>query len=245
VVAGDDDRAAFAFLGTTTGGNYEAADFAGIWQVYVAHTYDGGKTWTTTTVDTPNDPVQVGCIWLSGGSNDCRNLLDFMDATVDRQGIVHVGYPDGCTLTCVTAPAVKTDEANGYRTEKAVIARQTSGLRLFREFDPDLIVSDLTLGVTKSQAGVLVATLRNTGATDAGSFVVRFSDGTTSKDVTVSGLAAGQSVKVSVTWATRIKSGTYTFTATADATNAVPETNETNNSLTRSFIVDGRNVTAR
>lgn len=245
VVAGDGDRAAFTFLGTTTGGNSEAADFQGVWQVYVAHTYDGGKTWTTTTVDTPNDPVQVGCIWLSGGSNDCRNLLDFMDATVDAQGIVHVGYPDGCTLRCVTAPAVKTDAANGYRTEKATIARQTTGLHLFHQFDPDLAVTGFTMGVTRSRTAVLVATITNSGAADAGAFVVRFSDGTRTVEAQVAGVRAGQSVKVSATWSTEIKNGTYRITATADATNAVPETSETNNSQTRTFTVNGSKVTAQ
>jgi len=243
VVAGDDDRAAFAFLGTTTGGDYQAADFTGIWQVYIAHTYDGGKTWTTTTVDTPNDPVQVGCIWLSGGSNPCRNLLDFMDATVDAQGIVHVGYPDGCTLSCATNPQVKTDTANGYRTRKATIARQTGGLRLFATSDPDLVVSNLVMGVSTSQRAVVVATITNNGQSDADAFVVRFSDGTRSLDATVSGLAAGASVKVSVVWSTQIKNGTYTITATADATNVIPETNEANNSLTRTFVVNGSKAT--
>src|SRR5256714_6175940 len=48
VVAGDDDRAAFAFLGTTTGGYYQDPDnFQGVWHLYVATTYDGGATWTT------------------------------------------------------------------------------------------------------------------------------------------------------------------------------------------------------
>lgn len=242
VVAGDDDRAAFAFLGTTTGGNYESSTFAGIWQVYVAHTYDGGKTWTTTTVDTPGDPVQVGCIWLSGGSSPCRNLLDFMDATVDAQGTVHVGYPDGCTLSCVTTPQVQTDTANGYRTRLATIARQMGGLRLFRTSDPDLTVTDLRMGISRSQSAVLVATVANTGLSDAGAFVVRFSDGVTSLDATIDGLAAGTSAKVSVLWSTQIKNGIYTITATADATNVVPETDETNNALTRTFVVNGNKV---
>lgn len=247
VVAGDDDRAAFVFLGTAAGGNYEGngdTGFDGVWQLYVAHTYDGGTTWTTTTVDTPNDPVQVGCIWLSGGQSiPCRNLLDFMDATVDAQGTVHVAVPDGCILTCSTNPQVKTDRANGYRTRLATVARQIGGLRLFRASDPDLSVSDLRMGVSRSQMAVLVATIRNGGASDAGPFVVRFDDGTRSVDVAVSGLASGASVKASVTWSTQIKNGTYTITATADATNAVPETNESNNTLTRSFVVNGNKVT--
>jgi hypothetical protein len=39
VVAGDDDRAAFAYLGTTTDGNYQDIDnFHGVWHLYVSTT---------------------------------------------------------------------------------------------------------------------------------------------------------------------------------------------------------------
>jgi len=48
-----------------------------------------------------------------------------------------------------------------------------------------------------------------------------------------------------VLWSTQIKNGTYRITATADATNAVSETDETNNSLTRTFTVSGSKVTAQ
>ncbi len=58
MVAGDDDRASFAYLGTPTGGNYQdIANFHGEWHLYVDTTYDGGKTWVTSDA-TPNDPVQ-------------------------------------------------------------------------------------------------------------------------------------------------------------------------------------------
>ncbi|WP_407740667.1 sialidase family protein [Hyalangium sp.] len=126
VVAGDGDRAAFAFLGTTTGGNYQdATNFQGVWHLYIAHTYDGGKSWVTADA-TPEDPVQRGSICTGGTTcgND-RNLLDFMDVTVDREGRVLVGYADGCTGACVqSAP----NSFSAY----ASIARQSSGQPLFR-----------------------------------------------------------------------------------------------------------------
>jgi hypothetical protein len=123
MVAGDDDKAALAFLGTTTAGNDQAAGFTGAWHLYVAATYDGGVTWSTVDV-TPSDPVQRGCIWMAGGSNKCRNLLDFMDATVDKQGRILVGYADGCVSACVTGTT------NSY-TAIATIARQSGGTTLF------------------------------------------------------------------------------------------------------------------
>lgn len=123
MVAGDDGRAALAFLGTTTAGDDQAANFAGVWHLYVATTIDGGSTWTLNDV-TGNDPVQRGCIWLGGGSNTCRNLLDFIDAGVTRDGKVVVAFADGCTGTCVNGGANPHD---AYAT----LAVQTSGDLLY------------------------------------------------------------------------------------------------------------------
>jgi hypothetical protein len=132
VVAGDDDRAAFAFLGSPLQGDLESHDYRGVWHLYVAHTYDGGQTWTTVDA-TPDDPVQRGCIWLSGGSDICRNLLDFMDVNVDNEGRVAVGFPDGCMGDCVNAPLAAA--GNTY-SALATIARQSGGKRLLAAFDP-------------------------------------------------------------------------------------------------------------
>src|SRR5256885_852175 len=132
-VAADGGRAAVAFYGSTTCGDGSANSFSGVWHLYVANTFDGGQTWTTTDV-TPNDPMQRGCIWAHGGADICRNLLDFFDMTVDKQGRVEVGYVDGCTDgTC--AQAALTAKGNAY-TARGVIARQSSGRRLIAKFDP-------------------------------------------------------------------------------------------------------------
>jgi len=82
-------------------------------------TYDGGTTWQTTDV-TGSDPVQKGCIWLAGGSNTCRNLLDFMDAQIDSTGHIVVGFADGCTAACATGGAANY---SAYAT----VAYQTGG----------------------------------------------------------------------------------------------------------------------
>jgi hypothetical protein len=129
VVAGDANRAAFAFLGTTTGGNYQdQANFHGVWHLYVATTYDGGVSWVTTDA-TPNDAVQRGSICTGGTTcGDDRNLLDFMDVTIDKQGRVLVGYADGCTGACASGGAENYDAL-------ATIARQSSGSTLFGAYD--------------------------------------------------------------------------------------------------------------
>jgi hypothetical protein len=132
-VSADAGRAAVAFYGSRTTGDGSANSFNGIWHLYIANTFDGGAHWTTTDV-TPNDPMQRGCIWAHGGADICRNLLDFFDMTVDKQGRVEVGYVDGCA-DGACAQAALTANGNAY-TARGVIARQSSGRRLIAAFDP-------------------------------------------------------------------------------------------------------------
>ena len=145
VVAGDSNRAAFFFLGSSTAGaNGRQSDrtFPGAWYGYIATTYDGGATWVTTNA-TPNDPVQRGVICTIGTTcpDGTRNLLDFNDITVDKQGRVVAALADGC----VTAECIRGVDRNGDGrldandndfTQKATIIRQTGGKRLFAAFDP-------------------------------------------------------------------------------------------------------------
>lgn len=126
-IAGDAGRASVAFYGTTTPGDALQSSFDGIWHLYIANTFDGGQSWTTTDA-TPNAPIQRGCIWAKGGASICRNLLDFFDMTVDRDGRVLVGYVNGCEGgNC--AQAAPNAKGNAY-TAAATIARQSSGRRL-------------------------------------------------------------------------------------------------------------------
>ncbi|WP_367318178.1 sialidase family protein [Streptomyces sp. HUAS ZL42] len=129
VTAGDDNRAAFAFLGTTTGGNYQDTEnFKGVWHLYVATTYDGGQSWVTVDA-TPTDPVQKGSICTGGTScGKDRNLLDFNDVTIDARGRVLAAYSDGCTGACATGGAQNYDAL-------ASIARQSSGNTLYGAYD--------------------------------------------------------------------------------------------------------------
>jgi hypothetical protein len=130
VVAGDADRAAFAFLGSTTPGNYNDDAYKGVFYLIVATTFDGGKTWTTVNA-TPGDPVQRGRVCTDGinCTGTSRNLLDFFDISVDKEGRAVIGYVDGCVGACVQA-GPNTGGA------KAVVARQSGGQRLFARFDP-------------------------------------------------------------------------------------------------------------
>jgi hypothetical protein len=132
-VAGDSGRASCGFLGTNVAGNLQATDFPGKWFLFIATTYDGGKTWTTVNA-TPNDPVQgAGGICLGGlGCGSNRNLLDFNEVTTDNHGRVLFGYDDGCvTDRCIQSGGDQNDFVASAR-----IARQTGGKPLFAQYDP-------------------------------------------------------------------------------------------------------------
>jgi hypothetical protein len=138
-VGGDANRAAVGFIGTSATGNpNDAATFRGIWHAYVAMTYDGGATWTTVDT-TPDDPVQIGSVCLSGTTcGTDRNLLDFNDMTVDRFGRPLMVYADGCVApACTTATAAGNPPYNASRSSKGAIARQSGGRRLFAQYDPN------------------------------------------------------------------------------------------------------------
>ena len=145
IQAGDPDRAAVSFLGTKDkvgNGNYSTVGYGQLngmhtveWHLYVAHTYDRGRTWTVVDT-TPADPAQRGCLWTSGttvtpNETACRNLLDFNGITTDAYGRVLVGWADGCTGPCVASAAV----ADNARTQLGTITRQTNGKGLYATYD--------------------------------------------------------------------------------------------------------------
>jgi hypothetical protein len=133
VVAGDDNRAAFAFLGTGSQGDDQQSSFPGVWHMYVATTSNGGYNWSVVDA-TPNDPVQRGCIWDQGGNNQCRNMLDFNDLQIDNTGRMYIAYTDGCTGPCETDPNAAIAGQPPYQGRYSGIAsllRQDTGQLLF------------------------------------------------------------------------------------------------------------------
>jgi PKD repeat protein len=136
--AGDGDRAAFGFLGTTTAGNYQDTNnFRGVWNFYIATTFDHGNTYTLVNA-TGNDPVQIGSICTGGTTcGGDRNLLDFNDLQVDKEGRVLAAYADGCVApACTLATASGNPPYNTSRSALSSIIRQSGGRRLFVAYDP-------------------------------------------------------------------------------------------------------------
>src|SRR5215813_3648478 len=137
VAAGDNDRAAFFFLGTPaagagTGDDGGSAPFTGVWHGYIATTYDGGKSWFTVDA-TPNDAVQLGVVCTNGTTcpSGTRNLLDFNDITVDKQGRTFAAYADGCISSACVAkgndPSASHTRLDNDGAAKATIIRQATG----------------------------------------------------------------------------------------------------------------------
>jgi hypothetical protein len=157
LVAGDNGRVAYSYLGTSAGD--PAADpfstgFHGVWYLYTSYTYDGGATWTTVK-DTAT-PVQYGEI-DSGGTTTAgqRNLLDFMDSSLTKDGRVVVAFADGCLSDCEAAGATSQSSAEALSTHAwATVAYQNAGRGLFSQYDVVLPAGAPTLTATGSSSGV-------------------------------------------------------------------------------------------
>lgn len=165
VTAGDPNRAAFFFLGTTTpGASGIGTDMAfdGIWYGYIATTYDGGSSWVTVNA-TPNDPAQRGVVCTQGTTcpSGTRNLLDFNDLEIDAKGRPVAAFADGCvSADCrsgvdrsgpANVPDGKIDSYDNDGSEVATIIRQSSGRTLFAAYDEPNAPSALYAAPTKTK----------------------------------------------------------------------------------------------
>ncbi|HLJ45130.1 MAG TPA: hypothetical protein VKU01_03940 [Bryobacteraceae bacterium] len=133
VAAGDSQRAAFFFIGSTTPGNLQdTANYKGIWYPFMAVTYDGGANYFVVNTS-PTDPVQVGSICIGGTTCGAdRNLLDFNDLTIDSQGRLLAGFADGCVAGACDASSPNT----ASRSALGTVIRQSGGRRMFATYDP-------------------------------------------------------------------------------------------------------------
>ena len=164
VIAGDDDRAAFAFLGTADVGDDQVNAFPKDqpWHLYISTTYDGGATWTTVDT-TPADFVQRGCVDLqgttippSGRIDICsqRNMLDFNDITMAAQGRVQVALSDGRDTTC------EASTTSGSQGSVNRVMRQSGGTSLLAASSPDVPEAPLALVIPVLGAAAALAVRR-------------------------------------------------------------------------------------
>ncbi|NUT33520.1 MAG: hypothetical protein HOV79_10640 [Hamadaea sp.] len=106
---------------------------------------------------------------------------------------------------------------------------------------PDLQALGVAANPPNPAAGAAVSftvTLKNRGTTATGvNSVTRLAVGGTTLNTTTASIAAGATVTIPVTGTWTATAGGATITVTADATNAVTETNETNNSFSQAIVV--------
>lgn len=141
LVAGDDGRVSVAFLSTPS----EQEDLGipvdssearpgTMWHLWVATSIDAASpapTFVLQQVTPREDPVQVGCVWLRGGSGgpqQCRNLLDFIDMALLPDGRYVVAFTDGCVPRngCTSDPENSNFQSRDTTVAVAVQDRGTS-----------------------------------------------------------------------------------------------------------------------
>ena len=148
--AGDPGRVAVTYLGSENSSELNQSDLDGnnwdgnahyananvhyhLYITYSLNALDPEPVFHTQRVTA--DPVQIGSICLNsgdcrdiGGSN--RNLLDFNDLHIDREGRVYVAFADGCTGTCATGNNSMPEDS---RTRIGAVYFLGSGPSLFEE----------------------------------------------------------------------------------------------------------------
>src|SRR5262249_48601124 len=113
---------------------------------------------------------------------------------------------------------------------------------------PDLSVAatDITLSGLKGAGNdqAVVAVVHNLGTANASSVKVRFTvDGTQVGGIqTIGAIAPAGTGRASVVWDTHGQNEQHTITVTADPANVIPESNESNNTASRTVSVKGGKV---
>lgn len=121
IAARGDGRLAIAYLGTSdTAESPHRAPDATRWHLYVAEIAhaEGTPAFLTDRATPLHDPIQIGCIDIEAENLPCRNLLDFIDATVAPDGTLWVAVADGCLPGC--------DEAEESRLREVLVVTRAS-----------------------------------------------------------------------------------------------------------------------
>ncbi|HUR67881.1 MAG TPA: sialidase family protein [Candidatus Thermoplasmatota archaeon] len=112
IVATSAGRVAIAYAATTDptegwGGLASSeADDDTTWHLWVT-LLDGAAT-RHVRLTSDEDPLQRGCIWMRGGSSDCRNLFDFV-TIVAHGDALYLSYTDGCNACASADESTRSD----------------------------------------------------------------------------------------------------------------------------------------
>ncbi|MFD0596820.1 discoidin domain-containing protein [Catellatospora coxensis] len=208
---------------------------------------------------TPSSPNEASNISLTATVNNIGDLaapaskvglyLDgALKGTVDVAGIAaggsqSVSLPIGTLGQGTYAVSARADNASTVveKNENNNTANAASNLVVAQAPGPDLQVTGISTNPANPAVGAAVSftvTVNNRGTAASGTTTVtRVTVGSTTLNTNTASIAAGATVNVAVNGTWTATSGGATITASADATNVVTETNETNNSLTQSIVV--------
>ncbi|MFI5846019.1 CARDB domain-containing protein [Catenuloplanes sp. NPDC051500] len=207
---------------------------------------------------TPSAPTEGAAITLSGTVRNqgtvaaAANRVDFaLNGVV--AGTATVGALAAGASTTVTATAAAQAQGSYTVTATAdpadVVAETNNANNTFTAASqlvvgqapgPDLQVTAITTNPANPAAGTAVSftvAVNNRGTSAAGASTTRVVVGGTTLNGSTPSIAAGATATVAIAGTWTATSGGATVTATADAVNAVAETVETNNALTRSIVV--------
>jgi hypothetical protein len=142
-------------------------------------------------------------------------------------------YPVTAVVDPTNTVIEQDDGNNTFTAPSPLVVAQEPG--------PDLQVTGITTNPANPAVGATVTFTvevhnRGTAATGA-TTVTRVTVGGTTLDTSTPSIAAGATTNVAINGSWTATSGGATITATADATNTVTETNETNNTRTQSIVV--------
>ncbi|MEV6931234.1 CARDB domain-containing protein [Dactylosporangium sp. NPDC051485] len=142
-------------------------------------------------------------------------------------------YPVSATVNPAKTVIEQNTDNNTLAASTSLVVTQAPG--------PDLQVLSISSNPASPPAGAAVSfivAVNNRGTTAVtATTVTRVTVGTTTLNANTGAIAAGQTVNVAIPGTWTAVNGGATITATADATDVVAETNETNNTLTKSIVV--------
>ena len=197
--------------------------------LYLARSDNRGTTWTDTRVTQKMWDPSINPPISSSGEfiGDYQGLVADDDNAIPFWQDTHLAQ-------------LPTTDAN-YSPYQEVFSARVPNL-------PDLVVANILFSNNQAREGdkiTVTARVANIGYRGVTNVGVRFVlDGVTQgADRVIASLAPGQAADVSILIQTQGHPGTHTLTVTADPTNAIHESDETNNAGTATFYVKGNKVT--
>lgn len=141
-------------------------------------------------------------------------------------------YSVSTTVDPANTIVEQNNDNNTFTAPTQLVVAQAPG--------PDLQVLSITSNPPNPAVGAQVTftvAVNNRGTSAAAASTTRLTVGSTTLNGSTASIAAGATANVAISGSWTATSGGATLTATADAANVVAETNETNNSLSRSIVV--------